>query len=624
MVRPLPIQPEEIAVLKPSRGLSVSEWAEKKRILSDKTTNLSGRWSNDLVPFWVEPMESLSDSSTRQVTAQKPVQSGGTEVTLNFIGWAIDERPAPLLNVMPREDDAKRRVNTRIRPMFESTPSLLRHIGGNLDNINTGQETVLDNMIMYLAWSGSAAALADNPCCYVILDELGKYPKKSGKEADPVSLAKDRVTTFLNKSKIFALSTPVTEEDLICREYETGDKRKWWVKCPHCSQRHVMRWANVWLEKDSKGDLLKPNKYLSGHAFYVCPNCGSKWSEVQRWLAVCTGVWAPEGCTVNTAGRIIGKVQNSTHRSYHITAMMVYPGFITINHLAFKWAEAQEAKKRGDIGPLQNFINSYLAEPWCEKEKETDEKRLRKRIGTYPSQLVPAGVQILTAGLDVQADHVWASVDGWGYLSEVWSIFEIRIETGDTKEIDNWDLVRKFLYRSWALAVDPTKTIPIRLSAVDCAYNTEVVINFCKSCPEINIIPVRGDDSVQTRIYRKVKIAGDTLNRYDLNVNGLKDRIYRLMYDSDIPGGGYWHFHRDTTPETIEHLTSEELRAVRQRGKIRTVWKNKGNKPDHLWDCKMYSAFAAEIAGVYTLNDPDKNQPKKTRRVGQVARLRRN
>jgi len=182
---------------------------------------------------------------------------------------------------MPRENDANRRLATRLRPMFKSTPSLLHHLGGKIDKLNIGKETILDNnMILYIAWSNSPAALADNPVCHVILDEAAKFPQATGKEADPYSLAKKRQRTFRTRSKLLIMSSPVGQGDIFDEEFEKGDKNEWHAKCPHCGVYHIMKWANIELDKDDDGNLLDAEKYRTGdHARYVCPACHVPWDE---------------------------------------------------------------------------------------------------------------------------------------------------------------------------------------------------------------------------------------------------------------------------------------------------------------------------------------------------------
>ena len=212
----------------------LAEWAEDRYILPKETAEISGPWSNDYVPFLREPMRWLSDMATRQVTVCACSQAGKTELSNILIGRTVDVAPAPTLIVMPREHDANRRIATRLRPMFKSTPSLLHHLGGKIDNLNIGKETILDNMILYIAWANSPAALADNPVCHIVLDEVGKYPAASGREADPISLAKKRQRTFRPRSKLLVMSSPVGEGDIFDAEFQKGDKNEWHAKCPCC------------------------------------------------------------------------------------------------------------------------------------------------------------------------------------------------------------------------------------------------------------------------------------------------------------------------------------------------------------------------------------------------------
>jgi len=622
---PLPLQPEEEDLLSRRKRLSVSQWAEKYRRLSAKTTNLAGDWSNDYCPYLIEIMDSLSDIGTREVWVQKCAQSAGTEAGLNFLGQTVCEDPAPMLIAMPTEDIAKKRLRTRIKPMFEATPQLIAHLPDeDIDNLNIGQETVLDNMILFIAWSNSAAALSDMPICKVIADEAAKFSEGVGAEAGSYDLLRDRMTTFFARSKLYAPSTPVLKNDMFDVEFCETDMRNDWIRCIRCGQRHIPKWAYVEMQKTSDRKLLSHKDYLLGDcAHYVCPHCEAVWSERDRWAAVCSGIWAPAGCTVDVDGKICGKVFSNPHKGFQISGMMLYPGFMTIGRLAGEWAKAQTAKNSGNIKPLQNFINSRLGEPFEEREKETDENKLVIHIGNYAPGVVPAGVQILSAGIDVQLDHFWVWVLGWGWMSEVWSIFEQRIESGDTKDLENYQPLREFLSMTWPMATAPDKKMAIRKAAIDCNYRPDIVLDFCRQVTEVDIIPVRGDDTVRSRVFRAVKVAGGTMIRYDLNVNILKDRLYRLLYDSTAPGPGYFHLHKETTSEVLKHLSAEEQRRIRTRRRIEVMWvKKDSHLPNHLWDCGMMATFAAELAGARTLRDPSEPLLIKRRQIGMLNRLK--
>jgi len=361
-----------------------------------------------------------------------------------------------------------------------------------------------------------------------------------------------------------------------------------------------LSWKNVEIEK-FEGDFLEPKDYENGeHAWYVCPHCKTQWTEGSRWEAISAGRWLPKDCIIDKDGVIVGEIPETKKRSYRITALMLNPNFMTISQLASEWVEANIAKKKGDIGPLQNYINSRLAEAWKESEKVTSDKRLKVHIGNYPSRIIPEGVQLLTCGVDIQKDHAWITVEGWGYLSEVWTIYEGRLEMGDTSNINNYDVLRQFLHTPWQLGWDPKRVAYITKTAIDSGYNTDVVYEFCRMCREIDAVPIMGADYV-TAMYRPAKIMGGKRIRYDLNVNLLKDRLYRLLFDSPVPGTCFWHLPKDTPEDFLEQLTSEEKQLPdRKNKKARWVLKS-GAKANHLWDVKVYSLFAAELIGALSL-----------------------
>ena len=64
--------------------LTISQWAEKYRIL-DESSNLSGRWSNDITPYLVGIWDAYLDQSVREIYFCKATQIGGTEALINIL-----------------------------------------------------------------------------------------------------------------------------------------------------------------------------------------------------------------------------------------------------------------------------------------------------------------------------------------------------------------------------------------------------------------------------------------------------------------------------------------------------------------------------------------------------------
>jgi phage terminase large subunit GpA-like protein len=77
---------------------------------------------------------------------------------------------------------------------------------------------------MYVSISGanSPASLASKPIRYLFLDEVDKYPPASRREADPISLARERTKTFINR-KIYMCSTPTLRSGHIWKAKESAD-----------------------------------------------------------------------------------------------------------------------------------------------------------------------------------------------------------------------------------------------------------------------------------------------------------------------------------------------------------------------------------------------------------------
>ena len=81
----------EAMAWKPADSLSVSEWADRHRILHPLTSAEPGKWSTDRTPYLREIMDSFSDPACERVTLMASTQVGKTECILNMIACALHE-----------------------------------------------------------------------------------------------------------------------------------------------------------------------------------------------------------------------------------------------------------------------------------------------------------------------------------------------------------------------------------------------------------------------------------------------------------------------------------------------------------------------------------------------------
>ncbi len=629
MVLPIPlaIQPEERDVLEPRARPSLLEWMQSSYVLSGGTAAIEGNWSLEYTPYFKQIAEWLNDTVTREVWVYCCSQGGKSTFGTGWKGWIVECNPGPTLSVMPTKDDVRNRVEARIRPMFAANENLLAHVRGRrITNIFIGKQTVMDHMILYLAWPTTPAATADKPICNLDLDEFCKYPPVVGDEADPYNLFRKRQRWFPH-SKMYAASTPVTQGDAGDQEWSRGDRCRFWVPCVHCDKWHDLEWENVKIDRkkgpEGRKQFYVESRYRKGKSSrYVCPKCGACWSEDDRWRAVCAGKFVQGDCDLDDAGRLIGDPEPRPIRSVTIHALMLHPMVENVANLTGDFVYAQKAKLAANIQPLKDFWNSQLARPWREERASTEIDKLRTHIGGYPKGQVPAGVQMITAGLDVQLDHVYIRVIGWGYLGENWSIFEQRIETGPTDRVENLEKLLQFITMRWPLMEDKEVTVPIAVTAIDRSYNSETVDAFCVRCAGVvTIIPVMGDDKVRKQPWRVGTAAGGRIKRFDLNLTGYKDSLFRSYFESTEPGPGYGHLHAGTDHVVLEHLTSEKKTIERKGERITWIgWviKTEG-RANHYWDGTVYARAAAEIAGLWAIARPqpaEPNQPPPKKRSG--------
>jgi phage terminase large subunit GpA-like protein len=115
--------------LTPDPLLTVSEWADRYRVLSQRASSEPGRWRTERTPYLREIMDCLSPSSpVQRVVFMKGSQTGGTEAGNNFIGYVIHEAPGPMMAVAPTVELAKRNSKQRLDPLIEESEVLRERV----------------------------------------------------------------------------------------------------------------------------------------------------------------------------------------------------------------------------------------------------------------------------------------------------------------------------------------------------------------------------------------------------------------------------------------------------------------------------------------------------------------
>jgi phage terminase large subunit GpA-like protein len=196
--------------LTPDPLLTVSEWADRHRMLSSKASAEPGRWRTRRTPYLKVIMDCLSPMSPiERVVFMKGAQVGGTECGSSWIGYIIHHAPGPMMAVWPTVEMAKRNSKQRIDPLIEESPALAELIAParSRDAGNTILAKEFRGGVLVMTGANSAVGLRSMPVRYLFLDEVDGYPLDVEGEGDAISLAEARTRTFARR-KIFIVSTP--------------------------------------------------------------------------------------------------------------------------------------------------------------------------------------------------------------------------------------------------------------------------------------------------------------------------------------------------------------------------------------------------------------------------------
>jgi phage terminase large subunit GpA-like protein len=376
--------------VKPPEKLTVSQWSDRHRVLSSEASSEAGKWDTSRAEYQRGIMDAFSDSTIHTVVFMSSAQVGKTSILENIIGYFISYDPSPILLLQPTLEMAQTFSKDRLSPMVRDT-ELLREKLSDFKAKSSGN-TILHKTFtgghITMAGANSPASLASRPIRVVLADEVDRYPMSAGEEGDPLSLAYKRTTTFWNKKRM-AVSTPTVKGfSRIESAYNESDQRKFYVPCPHCETKQVLKWSHVQWD-DGKPETAK----------YYCESCGAGWSDAERWNAVRYGEWLADNPTIKgVAGFWLNEI---------------YSPWVKLSEMAKNFLEAKKSPHT-----LKTFVNTSLGETWEEQGDGVEDDALLARRETY--ELIPNDGLILTCGVDIQDDRIEGEIKAWGEDEQSW------------------------------------------------------------------------------------------------------------------------------------------------------------------------------------------------------------
>jgi phage terminase large subunit GpA-like protein len=567
------------ASLLPPSKITLSEWADRDRILSSESAAEHGEWVTATVPYEKAIMDAITDPLVPRVVVQKGAQLGITDsAILNPVGYHIIEDPCPILIVQPTVEMAETFSSDRLQPMLRDSPALRDKVPPPGADGNKLLRKTFNGGYVALGGANSAASLSGRPVRVVLLDDVDRYPISAGREGNPLKLAIARTSAFWNRKVVIVSSPSIAGVSHVEREIATTTCEHWYLPCPSCNYKQELDWERIDL------DTLE----------HKCASCGEAF-EKYLWLA---------GDGDFVAHRLVDDRGNKVAARGFFVSGLVNP-WIEWDILRDEYTQALAALEEGDVELMKAFKNTRLGLLF----EETGSKvkiDLYQRRELYQCE-VPDGVVVITAGVDVSDQALHADVIGWGKGRENWHIDYVTIP-GDPRTDEPWESLDDAVYNRVFMTSDGRK-MRVRRMCVDSSHLSDHVYAYTKT-RQPRCIAIKGMGGLG-----KAPISAITLSKSNrcviasLGVDTLKEEIMNRLNVTKL-GPGYCHFPRsDVFDEALrahepingydipyfQGLRAEQRVMKSKHGFKTYIWIKRLSQRNESWDVFVYALAALQL-----------------------------
>lgn len=562
--------------------MKLSEWAERHAVLSAESSAQTGKWTN--IPYQIEMLDAMTDRGIESVSVRKSARVGYTKCINHLIGYHIEHDPCPIMVVQPTNGDAEGFSKDEVAPMLRDTPVLapMFEESGRRDSTNTILNKSFPGGKLQMVGADSPRGFRRVSIRVLIFDETDGYSTTAGDEGDQIKLGIRRTEYFWNR-KIIAGSTPtLLSTSRIHKRFLLSDQRYYYVPCPHCKEKQVLKWENLRWPKN------EPEK-----AYFACVHngCVIEYKD-HRWM-IENGEWKAHNPSV------------TNHAGFHIWAAYSYSPNATWAHLAQEWIDCHK-----NVEERKTFIMTVLGEPYDGEGDAPDWEKIYKRRESYERNKIPMGGLMLFAGVDVQKDRLEVEIVAYGRNMESWSI-DYRVITGDTSQLEGtqspWPRLDELLNESWPH--EGGNDMQIRMMGVDSGYNTNTVYAWTRKHPVNRVIATDGRDTYQmvvgqpklVEVKQNGKRSGRSVKLWPIGVSLLKTELYGWLKQEDPEDGeetpyGWCHFP-EYGEEYFKGITAEEIVPRKVKGYTRYQWEKVYDRNEPL-DCRNIARACAGLVGI--------------------------
>tara|TARA_S200002703_G_scaffold117643_3_gene103315 strand:- start:4656 stop:6368 length:1713 start_codon:yes stop_codon:yes gene_type:complete len=561
----------------------------------------------------------MQDAKTREINIAAPTRGGKTLTADLFYAWSIKNRPVPYLHVFQNDTIAKDHARNRIWPMLDGMewyqdyqPLVHTHRQIQSGVHRHGMPFLFTGpAVNKLQSKGFATVVCDEPWLY----KAGVLDEARGRLADYARQGQDKFICIAQAGNAVC-------DDWI-RQFRSAPMFEWWAPCDACGDMMRLSWSGVGNSGEKCGITYEATKDAQTgtrnveearhSARFTCPHCGHNHRDTQAVRRR----WNNKGgyYHIDDSGVVIPETDFTGRKISFRFNSLINTSFAD---LAGEWVEAQNHfLLLGDENPRIKFIQKRLAE----NPEEVDELNDAPRVtvtGTQIKDGLPSwdDAHRLAMSIDCQLDHYWIWVEAVNktgtqtmvlYADRVGSLPEVKELQKDFGV--EWSMVGKDISDKRTTRLrDIARMGEIVNGRLQCWFGMagqegarEAWTHYNPKLKQSVMRPYniqRGDPSMgmhrSNPEFEFFKRRGVPFVEWSNTT--FKTELHRRYQSSKE--GKEMLFHPSINTQLVEQHFSAEYR-VKERN--RHVWKIRGRRPNHLWDCGAMSCALLSISGCLTI-----------------------
>ena len=562
-------------------AMTAPEWAERVRCMEN-----GRKYRFKFAPYQREMMETPFRKDVQLTVFQMASRLGKTEVCMNILGHAIDESPRRVLVMYPTTGQAEKwSKETFTKELCEQTPSLHYLVaGGKRQSHNTILHKVFPGGILNAFGGNAPGEMRRAKGNLLFADEIDALQETRKDEGDQLEVFWMRGSEYADCIRLAASYPSVIGQSRIQRHLDESDYRKWFTPCPRCKEWVVLLREHVtWPDG-------RPEE-----AVVECPECREQLTDKQRRAMVRKGEWRATKPFKGVAG-FWGNAMMSPHP--------VQKGYTSHLH----WLAQQQINAETSDNPerarrvLVNTIDALPHEP--EMIDAPDPHVLMDRREPYNArEMLPEGVQILTAGVDVQKTWLELTLWGWGEGGEGWALDHRKFHGGYNNP-KTWAELESYIVN--CELPHPTRgTLTLTANRpkvfVDAGHWSDTVLEWTRTRSRLGIYGSQGSPTINAPVVKaKRRNAIPRAWVYPIGVNQGKEQVYNKLAlakpaAGEPPPPGYLHFPETADLTFFDSLTCEIGKEETFRGEVYTRYVCPPGRRNEVLDTTVY-AWAALLA----------------------------